>query len=64
MTDPQLTPWSDLDPETQLRLRAAYDAEQTETGAQGTCDWQEKTRRFNAFLARHGVVFGTGDTRR
>lgn len=48
--------WTDLDKEAQLRLRLDYQAVLDREPR--TCDLDEKTARFTAWLAARGVAFG------
>jgi hypothetical protein len=56
---PPLSPWRDLPPERQARLRDAYADEMTRRTT--TCSLDEKITRFAAWLEPKGISFGAED---
>ncbi len=57
-----MTPWQDISPDDQLKLREDY-ARDTDT-APGTCSLDEKILRFSEWLALRGVAFSDKDVPR
>lgn len=54
-----MTPWSELDPDTQLQLREEYGRDpacQT-----GTCSMDAKIAQFSNWLSQRGILFGPSD---
>lgn len=62
MSAPPLRRWSELSPEEQETLLAAYQA--TMDPAATTCDLSTKIARMNAFLNPRGVTLSEEDLRR
>lgn len=54
-----MTRWTELTPERQMDLRAAYEVEMAKQGA--TCSLDEKVVRFANWLAPQGIAFGMED---
>lgn len=54
-----MTPWRDLTPEAQLKLREEYAADPT--CLTGTCSLEAKTAHFGDWLANRGVRFSADD---
>lgn len=61
-TGKTLTPWRELDPETQTALRNDYQAELDSQPL--TCSLDEKMARFTKWLEERGVSFSMEDLRR
>jgi hypothetical protein len=57
-----MTPWKDLPPDEQLKLRQEYEA--SPDCLTGTCALEAKLARFTGWLAARGVSFGEDDLRR
>ena len=57
-----MTPWADLDANTQIQLRQAY-ADDPAFPA-GICSLEAKTAHFAAWLAERGVRFDADDLKR
>jgi len=56
-----MTPWHDLSPDEQLKLREDYYA--SPDCLTGTCSLEAKTARFTEWLAARGVSFSAEDLR-
>jgi len=54
-----LTPWADLDPDQQRRLREVYAADPV--CLTGTCSLEAKTAHFAEWLAARGIRFTAAD---
>ncbi|MHC0053688.1 hypothetical protein [Actibacterium sp. D379-3] len=54
-----MTPWHELDPDTQLKLREDYARDPS--CLTGTCSLEAKTAQFTDWLAAHGVSFSAED---
>lgn len=54
-----MTPWKDLTPTEQLKLREDYNA--SPDCLTGTCSLEAKTARFTEWLAARGVSFTPED---
>ena len=57
-----MTPWRELDPETQLKLREDYGNDPD--CLTGTCSLEAKTAHFAEWLAARGIAFSDADLRR